>query len=212
MIWVDEIGSAHGGNKSLAFEMIRQAKYAGATIAKFQFGWTDEAQMKYAGNVNPIRYIDDWADELAAWCKHFDIELMASIWSVEGMVAARRAGTKNVKIAHQMNDKQLIKQAELFWGVGNRFWSGTEQDAQIWCSPEYPTYDLDQMPDELFGYSSHSHGIADALLAVARGARYIEKHVTLDKTNPFPRDNAFAITFDEFAQMVRLGDEMARLR
>ena len=49
MIWVAEIGSMHKGDKSLAFEMIRQAKEAGATIAKFQF-WDDEAQFKYGLN------------------------------------------------------------------------------------------------------------------------------------------------------------------
>ena len=223
MIWVAEIGSAHGGNKSLAFEMIRQAKYAGATIAKFQFGWTKAAQKKYAGNYNEARYVDDWADDLADWCKYFDIELMASIWSMEGLDVALEV-IDRVKIAHQMKDEKLIRRAELFWGRENMFISGEN----IICSDKYPTMpeDVDdlfwdkignfdgvrQFNDKQFGYSSHSHGIADALLAVSLGAQYIEKHVTLDKTNPFPRDNSFAITFDEFAQMVRLGDEMARLR
>ena len=206
MIWVAEIGSAHGGDKSLAFEMIRQAKYSGASIAKFQFGWTDEAQMKYAGNINPVRYIDDWADDLVAFCKHYDIELMASIWSMEGLETARRVNMRRYKIAHQMDDKELERTIRMDRKVV--FKSGDE----IVCDIDYPQYPAIRIPDNLYGYSSHSHGIADALLAVAKGARYIEKHVTLDKTNPFPRDNSFAITFDEFAQMVRLGDEMARLR
>ena len=34
MLWVAEIGSAHGGDLSLAVELIRQAKWAGADIAK----------------------------------------------------------------------------------------------------------------------------------------------------------------------------------
>ena len=48
-------------------------------------------------------------------------------------------------------------------------------------------------------------------MAVARGARYIEKHVTLDPTEESIRDNAFSSTPDEFAEMVRVGREMERL-
>lgn len=205
MIWVAEIGSAHGGNKSLAFELIRQAKYAGATIAKFQFGWTDEAQMKYAGNINPIRFIDDWAAELKEWCDYYDIELMASIWSMEGLKAATPV-MRRAKIAHQLDDVQLA--ISIHAAFEQVFVSGSGIDV----NDEYPTYPPLIMSKTMSGYSSHSHGIADALLAVARGAKYIEKHITLDKTNPFPRDNSFAITPDEFATMVRLGDEMARMR
>ena len=39
MLFVAEIGLNHNGNFDLACEMIRQAKYAGADIAKFQCGW-----------------------------------------------------------------------------------------------------------------------------------------------------------------------------
>ena len=65
--------------------------------------------------------------------------------------------------------------------------------------------------DEYYGYSSHMHGIADALIAVSRGAKYIEKHVTLSKTERTIKDNAFSLSLDEFAQMVSIGTEMARL-
>ena len=85
----------------------------------------------------------------------------------------------------------------------------------VFVVPKYPTYpDMFQMPekfDEYYGYSSHMHGIADALVAVARGAKYIEKHVTLDKTEESIKDNHFALSFREFRAMVFTGTEMARL-
>jgi hypothetical protein len=89
----------------------------------------------------------------------------------------------------------------------------------VWVSGDaYPHYPPQDMPDkfgtglrEYKGYSSHMHGVADALLAVSRGAKYIEKHVTLDKTAPFPRDNAFALDFTEFSEMVKHGNEISRL-
>ena len=42
MLFIAEIGLNHNGNFDLGCEMIRQAKLAGADIAKFQLGWRDK--------------------------------------------------------------------------------------------------------------------------------------------------------------------------
>jgi N,N'-diacetyllegionaminate synthase len=87
----------------------------------------------------------------------------------------------------------------------------------IWCKSKYPTYPDDirkAMPDfggDWFGYSDHMHGIDACLLAVARGAQYIEKHFCLDKTDLTVRDTVFSATPDEFSEMVRIGNGIARL-
>lgn len=52
------------------------------------------------------------------------------------------------------------------------------------------------------GFSDHSPGAHMAVAAVALGACVIEKHVTLDRSLPGP-DHHYALTFDEFADMVR---------
>lgn len=52
------------------------------------------------------------------------------------------------------------------------------------------------------GYSDHTRGIEVALAAVARGARIIEKHFTLDRTMPGP-DHAASLEPDELVRMVR---------
>ena len=219
MIWVAEIGSAHGGDRSLAFELIRQAKMAGATIAKFQLGWTPSAQRKYAGNVNNVRYIDHWAKDLKEWCDHFDIEFMASIWSEEGLDIARDIGMKRYKIAHQMDDEELINNIiKERKGVFQSGRTSTEIFGikGIQCTEGYPSYPKDihfYYGDNggWYGYSSHAHGIADALIVVSKGAKYIEKHVTLNKADSSLRDNSFALDFGEFKQMVQIGNEIARL-
>ena len=51
------------------------------------------------------------------------------------------------------------------------------------------------------GFSDHSEGMDAAVLAVALGAIWIEKHFTLDKGLPGP-DHAFSIDPDEMAQLV----------
>lgn len=217
IIWCAEIGSMHKGDKSLAFEMIRQAKEANADIVKFQFGWTREAQLAQGHEYKAIRYVDEWADDLADWCKHFNIELMASLWSLEGLETARRVNMRRYKIAHQMKDQALI---DAIIGDGKPvFWSGhIGAKHAIWVSQKYPTYpsDLEGMPSQFFeghyfGYSDHSHGIEACLLAVARGARYIEKHFCLDKTDLATRDTPFSADPREFAEMVRIGNGIERI-
>jgi hypothetical protein len=70
----------------------------------------------------------------------------------------------------------------------------------IYVSPDYPTYPENiKIPDKFsegywYGYSDHTHGIAAPLLAIARGAKFVEVHCTLDKTEESIRDNHFACT------------------
>lgn len=232
MIYVAEIGSMHKGDKSLAYEMIRQAAQSGATIAKFQFGWTEAAQLARGLKPNPIRFVDEWADDLKAWCDYFNIELMASIWSYEGLEAARRVGMQRYKIAAQMAGNYELCDAiyedrkETFVSVDRHSDHAGHHIAHaarlIWCKSKYPTYPKDiektgEYPGMPYfgvqwtGYSDHMHGIDACLLAVARGAQYIEKHFTLDKTDLSVRDTVFSATPDEFSELVRIGNGMRRL-
>ena len=51
------------------------------------------------------------------------------------------------------------------------------------------------------GYSDHSLGTACCLAAVARGARVVEKHVTIDRNSQGP-DHKASATIDEIAELV----------
>jgi len=69
----------------------------------------------------------------------------------------------------------------------------------------------------LVGYSDHTLGTAMSIAAVARGARVVEKHFTLDRTLEGP-DHAASLEPDELTQMIRdirdvseaLGDSIKR--
>src|SRR5690242_1901437 len=92
MMFVAEVGLNHDGNFNLAYELIRQAKAAGATIAKFQFGWRNKP--------DEINCIDlARARQLKAWCDYWDIEMMASIITEEAFELARAVGLGRYKIA-----------------------------------------------------------------------------------------------------------------
>jgi sialic acid synthase SpsE len=52
------------------------------------------------------------------------------------------------------------------------------------------------------GYSDHALGIDAAVLAVAAGARIVEKHFTLDKSRDTFRDHQLSADPDDFAELV----------
>ena len=80
------------------------------------------------------------------------------------------------------------------------------------CTTQYPTppEDVNLLAMDLLretfglpvGYSDHTEGIFTSVVAAARGAVVIEKHVTLDKTLPGP-DHKASITPDELSTLVR---------
>ncbi|MFQ5410040.1 MAG: N-acetylneuraminate synthase family protein [Anaerolineales bacterium] len=207
-MFVAEAGSLHKGNTALACEIVRQFAFAGADIVKFQLGWPEDDHLRHVGI--------DMAEHIADYCRAYDVEFMASIWSQEGLKIARDVGMRRYKVAAQKSyDDELLEQVladgkTVF--VSGRRMSGT---VPIFCQSLYPVYPWKlQMPQafrEWYGYSDHSHGIAACLLAISRGAKYIEKHVCLDKTDLATRDSPFSATPDEFAELAQVGGEIARL-
>ena len=61
------------------------------------------------------------------------------------------------------------------------------------------------------GFSDHTHGISASLIAISRGAKIIERHFTLDKSDKTIRDHAVSSTPQEFNNLVQLGREVERL-
>jgi N-acetylneuraminate synthase/N,N'-diacetyllegionaminate synthase len=57
-------------------------------------------------------------------------------------------------------------------------------------------------PDIIWGFSDHTEGTLAAAIAVALGARLIEKHFTLDHNLPGP-DHWFSLDVDELTELVR---------
>jgi sialic acid synthase SpsE len=224
MLFVAEIGMNHDGNFNLAYELIRQAKQAGADVAKFQFGWRDKP--------DEINHIDDArAQQLRSWCDYWGIEMMASLITDDAFEMARRTGLRRYKIASRtvvdkpdLCRKILSEGRETFVSLG--MWDGetfpfgppTDRLRYVYCRSKYPTYpdDLKRLPASFsptgwYGYSDHQHGTEACLLAIARGAQLIEKHLTLNRTSTVIRDHVLSATPAEFAELTRHGDALARL-
>ena len=222
MLFIAEIGMNHNGNFDLAFELIKQAKLAGADIAKFQLGWRDGD-----GEINQIDF--DILKRLNKWCDYFEIEFLASTITEKAFELAKKINPKRYKIASRTvkDNIDLVRKVvnegkETIISLG--MWNYKEPPIQkndnikyLWCKSKYPAepWDLIDLPndfkDSLYdGYSDHTVGIETSLIAIARGAKIIEKHFTLDKSDTTIRDHSLSSTPDEFKMMVNIGRDIAR--
>lgn len=223
MIYIAEIGMNYNGNFGLCYELIKQAKLSGANIAKFQLGWRD--------GPNEINQLDlQKVKKIIEWCKSFNIEPLFSIISKKGYEIIKKTKITKIKIASRSlkYDFNLVKKIvnenkkkEIIISLG--MWNKknlpfkNKNVKYLWCVSKYPAFneDLRKFPKKFsknlfFGYSDHTNGIETCLLAISRGAKLIEKHFTLDKSDTTIRDHALSATPEEFRNMVNIGNEISK--
>ena len=220
MTIIAEIGLNHNGNFDLCYELIKQAKYAGANIAKFQLGWR--------GKEDEMNYLDaDRVATLKKWGDYFDIEVMFSVFTEEAFQLLKGVGIDRYKIASRTvkDDLPLVERVvaenqPTFISLG--MWEkeglpieGKSNISYLWCKSKYPStpWDMLDLPKDFTnspytGYSDHTIGIDTCLLAIARGATVIEKHFTLDKSDTTIRDHGLSATPDELKLLCELGNEI----
>ena len=222
MLFIAEIGLNHNGNFGLCYELIKQAKHAGADVAKFQLGW--RAQPGEMNHITP-----DVLRQLKRWCAYFDIELMCSVFTAEAYDLVRPFDLPRYKIASRTvkEDLGLVRRIAgegkvtlISLGMWDRPELPLEKTPAIrylWCRSKYPCepQDLVGLPRNFAegpydGYSDHTIGIEAPLLAIARGASIVEKHFTLDKSDTTIRDHALSATPEEFRTMVEIGRDFHR--
>ena len=217
MIFIAEIGLNHNGNLDLCHELIRQAKLAGADIAKFQLGWRAK---KDEINHIPLESLK----QIVESCNYYDIQFMASIFNEEAFELSKKINQDKFKIASRtvvdnpaLVEKILNLNKPTFISLGmsdkeNLPFKEYDNVHYLWCKSKYPTFpsDLVDLPKDFKnskfdGYSDHSIGIEIPLTAITRGAKIIEKHFTLDKSDTTIRDHSLSATPDEFRAMTNLG-------
>ena len=217
MKFIAEIGLNHNGNLDLCHELIRQAKWAGADIAKFQLGWR--------ANKDEINHIPlEALKQIVESCNYYDIQFMASIFNEEAFELSKKINQEKFKIASRtvvdnpaLVEKILKLNKPTFISLGmsdKEILPFKEYDNvhYLWCKSKYPTlpWDLVDLPKDFKnskfdGYSDHSIGIEIPLTAITRGAKIIEKHFTLDKSDTTIRDHSLSATPDEFRTMTTIG-------
>ncbi len=215
MMIVSEIGSNHKGILPLACEYIRQAALTGCDFVKFQLGHDKDDPVRGAPN--------EWLPDLVHCASEYGVGLFASCFTIESLhvlkryshiakIASRYAFANHSEEPYEEVVLQATRAFDKVFVSDNIKMEGV---ANIYCQAKYPTMPWEvKIPerfDEWTGYSSHTPGIEDALVAVSRGATYIEKHITLDKTESSIKDNHFALSIEEMATMVKLSKGISRM-
>lgn len=227
---IAEIGQNHDGDMDRALEMIDACAKAGADVAKFQ---VYDARALFPREGNPwfdyncaTELSRDAVMRLADACRAAGVEFMASVFDVERVAWLEEAGAARYKIA-----SRSIKDAELIAAIAATgkpliaslgWWEGPEfPDIQapggvefLHCVSKYPT-PLEDVRLEAIdftryaGFSDHTIGLTAPMAALARGARIVEKHLTLDKRATGP-DHACSMEPEDLACLCAYRDELRK--
>lgn len=221
MLIIAEIGQNHNGNIGIAKELIHAAKAKGADIAKFQlydvdkifpphFEWYKEAKEAQLSKTQVF--------ELAEECAKLDIEFCASVFDVERFGWTEELGMKRYKIASRsIYEKELIETIsktgkDIIVSLGMYKEAGfpkIETSGKVdylYCVAKYPAMPQDlNLADVDFtqysGFSDHTIGNVASFIAMARGAKIIEKHFTLNKKMHGP-DHSGSMNPQELEEIV----------
>lgn len=226
---VAEAGLAHEGRLDYAFSLIDLAVEASADAIKFQVYKTGELIDKGRGGEfyerfrrKELRYGDFVRVQAYARAKgiiwfatphtdgalEFLEALMVPCYKVGsgeingGLLASVLSTGKPVFFSLGLRSEKDALYTSRFISINNKM------AAPLHCVTQYPVPAKDanlafmKKLGGLYGYSSHCVGYLDCLVAVALGAKVIEKHIKLPESTG--QDCAGALFGDEFRNMVRL--------
>ena len=184
----------------------------------------------YGEHKRVLELLDEDYQELFTFTNELEIVFSASGWDEESIDFLDELGVSFYKMASAdltnfpllKHTAKIGKQMLLSTGMANMdivknaynlVNKHNNQIAILQCTSTYPskfeeihlnvinTYKTD-FPDAIIGYSGHELGIAIPPVAVALGARIIERHFTLDRTMK-GGDHAASLEPVGFAKMVR---------
>jgi len=170
-------------------------------------------------NFSDYYYID-------SFCKKHNMEWFASVWDIDSLNFILNFDVPFIKVSSAcITDLELLEEIAK---TDKRviFSTGMSTEAEIdtaytilknnkpiimACTSTYPTQDneinlkrIDKLkekyPSNEIGFSSHSTDIMPATFAYAKGAKWIEQHVTLDK-NMWGSDQKASISFEDLSKL-----------
>lgn len=216
---IAEAGINHNGNLATACQLIDAAKKAGADAVKFQTYITDDICRKdnpeYAMLKRCELSYDDFR-HLFNYATAKGIDFISTPDTVKDAEFLDTLGMRYVKIGSGNANEDFLDQLTnintpliISLGMDGRLVSsGLNVACPMHCVSAYPC-PMDQAGMAhvgvygITGFSDHTIGSLCAIMAVARGARFIEKHFTLDSTWDGP-DHHMSMEPDQFAGYVHM--------
>lgn len=230
MFIISEIFPQHSGSLELAKRMINHSYLAGANAVKFQLVQsnmfsTDGFDRKY----NELTFEE--LEELVNFSKKIGIEPFATAFTNETLEWCLKLDLKYLKIPARMhfenpklvNDILKVNSKLIFVSIRPNELEKiqikkTDNLIFLSCISNYPTI-LPEMfiPDfkkSIYdGISDHSLGIAAALKSCSLGAKYIEKHFSLNKNlqKITEKGHLGSMDFNDLVNLKNLTDEIELL-
>lgn len=187
---------------------------------------TPWGEMKYIDYKWKLEFTEEQIRELIEFSKNIGIEFFASVWDIESAELMAKY-TKITKIPSALiTDLELCKRCrELYDTLIISTGMSTEEEIQNCievCSPDVimhtnstypcPPEDLNLRYMEHLenkygknaeiGYSGHEYGLVTTFAAVAMGAKWVERHVTMDR-NMWGSDQKASIEPEGLIKLVR---------
>ncbi len=230
---IAEIGQNHNGDMKIAKDLIHAAAENGADIAKFQlydakslFPSKEDGNEWFDYNCSTELSRDD-LNLLKETCDKAGIEFMSSAFDLERVSWLEDLGVKRHKIASRSikesdlvnavaaSGKQIIASLGLWDGDNMPKINASGEVSFLYCVCKYPTPLVDLHFEDInfengtyAGFSDHTIGITAPVTAIARGAKILEKHFTLDQTMHGP-DHQGSMTPEELKQISTFRDQIA---
>lgn len=197
VIIISEIHPQNMGSISEAERMILQSKLNGADYVKVQL-YSSE---KLFNNKDReyIEYTRKEFKHLVNYSRNIGIEMFASVFDEERLEWCEDENIKIHKIASRtVDDKKLCEKIistgkPVIFSLGMYDYKNKEVPFEnknikyLYCVSKYPTSLTDiEMPDfqnSIFdGFSDHTIGTSASIYAISKGAKIIEKHFSLNKS------------------------------
>ena len=166
---------------------------------------TPWGEMTYLDYKHKIEFDDKQYQEIFDYCDYKKIKCFASVWDIDSVdFMHKHTNTAKIPSALITNLKLCeyarFKNEELSISTGMSTEEEIEQCVKA-CSPDvifhtnstypspvrelnlsYITWLKKKYPRSIVGYSGHEYGLVPTFAAVVMGAKYIERHITLDRT------------------------------
>ncbi|MCP4634084.1 MAG: N-acetylneuraminate synthase [candidate division Zixibacteria bacterium] len=228
---IAECGINHGGSYKVAEEMIQSAVKCGADAVKFQSYITEKrvpSDNLYFDLFKKCELSEDDQRDLNAKAHSLGIEFFSTPFDPESVAILEEIGVPGYKVASfDIVNKALIRSVchtgkPVICSTGMADESEINSVMEIFDNAEIPfalLHCISAYPTELndanlnvintlksictgpVGYSDHTLGIKAPVLAVAAGAKVIEKHFTLDKNADGP-DHQLSADPDDMKKMI----------
>ena len=210
---IAEAGINHNGSLSEAIALIHAAKRCGADAIKFQTYITDDICRKDSPEYAMLKRCELSYSQFAILndrCKLAGIDFISTPDTVKDAEFLDTLGMRYMKVGSANSGMDFIYRIKhlktpllISLGMGNGVYYEAEY---MHCVSAYPC-PLDQANmgrvdgEDIAGFSDHTLGSMAAIMAVARGAKFIEKHFTLDRHADGP-DHHMSLEPDEMARYI----------